>query len=140
MHTDKSQGIFKCINQLQKWYKKGHPYCPRLMPSKKAASLVARMTATDKAQRPTIAECLEDPWFTDYDDIDDNEFRQLVIKSVAKTGDALDHWMKLIGSNTWDDVQQYRNTWVGDVETKLRGANLDGDNNNNDESKRRRMR
>ena len=139
MHTDKSQGIFKCINQLQKWYKKGHPYCPRLMPSKKAASLVARMTATDKAQRPTIAECLEDPWFTDYDDIDDNEFRQLVIKSVAKTGDALDHWTKLIGSNTWDDVQQYRNTWVGDVETKLRGANLDGDNNSNDESKRRRM-
>ena len=70
-----------------------YSYHRKIIPTftlKKAASLVARMTATDKAQRPTIAECLEDPWFTDYDDIDDNEFRQLVIKSVAKTGDALD--------------------------------------------------
>jgi serine/threonine protein kinase len=138
LHDDKSEGIYAVVKQLQQWYPEGHPYRPRLNPSKQAASLVARMTCVDPSKRPTITECLNDPWFQGCDaHVDNDAFRNLIIKSVAKTGDALKYWKENIGATTIEDIQKYRNTWVEDVESRLRGADIN--NNNNEENKKRRM-
>ena len=67
-----------------------------------------------------------------------HSFRNLIIKSVAKTGDALKYWKQNIGATTIEDIQKYRNTWVEDVESRLRGTDINS-TQHNEENKKRRM-
>ena len=99
-----SLGLKKWAAQLQGWYShpkyKYYPYRPRVRTeciSDKGARLCHRMVLRDRRLRPTITECLADPWFQEGNLIRDNgeEWQKLVRQSLANTGhEGRSYWLQ----------------------------------------------
>jgi serine/threonine protein kinase len=85
--------VLTLLKEIEQSLEPGHPYRPRMMPSELSAQLLARMVCSDPKSRPSVNECLEDPWFKAAGSIDfkdDGTFKNLVLECLRRTGRTVD--------------------------------------------------